>query len=279
MPALALPAANGCFLWMRTRLSIRVWLPRRCDTWTKARWAAALRRDLTGGAACMRSFCCFGSAGGCDWRGLPAAHSMFCTRDAFQAVGGFDERLFGAEDAKMSWALKREGRFVVLWPSVVTSGRRMRGIRGLQILATLVGAAFFTKIFTRRSSVKKIWYDSNREESRKIPDLLITQGTNAFLLLISIVLLTDPFFDFFPQLRTIIGGPLGVVRFAANILLCHLFLVLWPCAWFLSRSLFRQTRWLERIKLVALLALCLWFAWCCTRGVIWFWPWLYQKVI
>lgn len=211
--------------------------------------------------------------------GIAGGAFQFCTRDAFPAVGGFDERLFGAEDAKMSWALKREGRFVVLWPSVVTSGRRMRGIRGLQILAILVGAAFFPKIFTRRSSVKNIWYDSNREESRKIRDLLITQGANAFLLLITIVLLTDPFFDFFPQLRTIIGRQLGVVRLVANILICHVFLVLWPCAWFLLSSLFQQTRWLERIKLVGLLALCLWFAWCCTRVVIWFWPWLYQKVI
>jgi len=39
---------------------------------------------------------------------------MFCTRQAFHAVGGFDERLFGAEDVAMSAALKREGRFIVL---------------------------------------------------------------------------------------------------------------------------------------------------------------------
>jgi len=81
--------------------------------------------------------------------GIAGGAFQFCARDAFQSVGGFDERLFGAEDAKMSWALKREGRFIVLWQSVVTSGRRMRGIRGLQILVTLVGAAFFPKIFTR----------------------------------------------------------------------------------------------------------------------------------
>ena len=30
---------------------------------------------------------------------------MFCTHRAFDAVGGFDERLFGAEDAAMCWAL------------------------------------------------------------------------------------------------------------------------------------------------------------------------------
>jgi glycosyltransferase involved in cell wall biosynthesis len=204
---------------------------------------------------------------------------QFCTRDAFQAVGGFDERLFGAEDAMMSLTLKRKGRFVVLWPSVVTSGRRMQGVRGLRMLGTLVCAAFFPKKLRQRSSVMKLWYDSNRGESRRIPDLLLTQGTNAFLLLITIVLLTNPFFDVFPRLMTIIGGPLGDVRFAVNILLCHIFLVLWPCAGFLLRSLFQQTRWLERIKIIGLVALCLWFAWSVTGGVIWFWPWLYQKAI
>jgi glycosyltransferase involved in cell wall biosynthesis len=211
--------------------------------------------------------------------GIAGGALQFCTRDAFQAVGGFDERLFGAEDAMLSWALKREGRFVVLWQSVVTSGRRMRGIRGLQILGTLVGAAFFPRILARRSSVKKIWYDSNRTESRKALDLLITQGANAFLLLITLVLLTDPFFGIFPRLRTLIGGPLSVVRFAADILLCHVFLVVWPCAVFLLRSLFQQTRWLERIKIIGLIALCLWFAWKVTGVVIWFWPWLCQKAI
>jgi len=179
----------------------------------------------------------------------------------------------------MSWALKRKGRFVMPWQSVVTSGRRMRGIRGLQILGTLVGAAFFLKILARRSSVKKIWYDSNREESRKALDILITQGANAFLLLITAVLLTDPFFGLFPQLRTLIGGPLGAVRFAVDILLCHIFLVVWPCAVFLLRSLFQQTRWLERVKIIGLIALCLWFAWRVTGVVMWFWPWLCQKAI
>lgn len=211
--------------------------------------------------------------------GISGGAFMFCTREAFHAVGGFDERLFGAEDAAMSWALKREGRFVVLWKYVLTSARRMRGIRGLQMLAALIRMGFFPSSLMRRSSVKNIWYDSNRAESHKALDLLFAQGANAFLLLITIVLLTDPLFGFFPQLRTLIGGPLGDVRFAVNVLIGHVFLVLWPCAGFLLRSLFQQTRWLERIKFIGLIALCLWFAWEVTRVVIWFWPWLYQKAI
>jgi hypothetical protein len=48
-------------------------------------------------------------------------------------------------------------------------------------------------------------------------------------------------------------------------------LVLWPCAYFLTRSLLRQTRWVERIKIAALIALCLWLAWGGTREVVLFW--------
>ena len=70
---------------------------------------------------------------------------MFCTRPAFDAAGGFNERLYGAEDAAMCWALKREGRFVVLWNCVLTSGRRARGMGGLQ----MVGALFEWRFFRR----------------------------------------------------------------------------------------------------------------------------------
>jgi glycosyltransferase involved in cell wall biosynthesis len=210
--------------------------------------------------------------------GIAGGAFMFCTRDAFLAVGGFDERLFGAEDAAMSWALKREGRFVVLWKYVFTSGRRARGVKGLQMLSSLIGMAFSPGMLKRRSSVKKIWYESNREDNHKIFDVLADQVCNAILLLITIVMITDPLFDHIPWLQTHIVGTLGTIRFAINIFLAHIFLALWPCAYLLLRNLFRQRRWLERIKLVALLALCLWFAWNCTRGVIWFWTSSYHSL-
>jgi glycosyltransferase involved in cell wall biosynthesis len=211
--------------------------------------------------------------------GIAGGAFMFCARDVFQAVGGFDERLFGAEDAAMSWALKREGRFVVLWKYVFTSGRRARGIHGLQMLASMIRMAFFPGMLTRRSSVKKIWYESNREDNHKILNALANQAINAILLLITIVLITDPLFGHIPWLKAHIVSTLGTIRFAINIFLAHVFLALWPCAYFLLYSLFRQKRWLERIKLVGLLALCLWFASGCTRGVIWFWPWLYHRLV
>ena len=51
---------------------------------------------------------------------------LFCMREAFHAAGGFDERLFAAEEEAMSRALRRQGRFVVLREFVVTSGRKFR---------------------------------------------------------------------------------------------------------------------------------------------------------
>jgi glycosyltransferase involved in cell wall biosynthesis len=203
---------------------------------------------------------------------------MFCTREAFRATGGFDERLFGAEDAVMSWALQRQGRFVLLWRTVLTSGRRVRGIRGLQTMAALVRAGFFPSMLTRRSSVKKIWYDSNREDDDTDSRSLAVLACNTILLLIILVVITDPIFGFIPWLRTHIG-PFGPVRFAINIFLCHVGLVLWPIAWLICCSLFQQQRWLERIKVIALLALCVWLAWDCTQSIIWFWPWLCHQLL
>ena len=69
-------------------------------------------------------------------------------------------------------------------------------------------------------------------------------------------------------------GALGNIRIDIAIFNCHLALVLWPCAYLLFRILLRQRRWLERRKIVALMALSLWTAWSATEIVVWFWPWL-----
>jgi glycosyltransferase involved in cell wall biosynthesis len=50
---------------------------------------------------------------------------QFCTRAAFQATGGYDERWFAAEDIVMSRALARLGRFVLLREAVLTSSRKL----------------------------------------------------------------------------------------------------------------------------------------------------------
>src|SRR5579884_2154881 len=103
--------------------------------------------------------------------GLSGGAFMFCTREAFQATGGFDERMYFSEEASFGLALRREGWFAGLWQPVLTSGRRLRKTSGLKLLGGLVRIFFSpVKMFTQRSSVAKIWYDSNRKEDDVMPN-------------------------------------------------------------------------------------------------------------
>ena len=50
---------------------------------------------------------------------------VFCTREAFDKSGGFDEQYFASEEIHFSQALKRHGRFVILRNSVLSSARKL----------------------------------------------------------------------------------------------------------------------------------------------------------
>ena len=195
---------------------------------------------------------------------------MFCTRSAFDAVGGFNERLFGAEDAAMCWALKREGRFVVLWDHVLTSGRRARGMGGLQMVGALLRMAFFPRILTRRSAIGKVWYESNRESDDVMSSSLAIKLSNTILLVIMVLIITGPIF-WLPWPERFFDGTLGTVRFASYVVGLHLGLLTWPCAYFLTRILLKQRRLIEQLKLVVLIAICLWAGWGNAREFIGFW--------
>jgi len=204
--------------------------------------------------------------------GFTGGAFMFCTREAFLATGGFNERLYCSEEGAMALALKREGRFVVLWERVLTSGRRLRTMSGLRLMANFVRLSFSPfKALTRRSSVEKIWYDSNREADDTMPNTLGVKVSNAITLLIVIVLLTGPLWNFVPWSLTPLDSPQGKVRFVIRALLSHVGLVFWPLAVILFWSLLRRKQWTEWIKLAALFAFCLWQAQACTRAAIWIW--------
>ena len=91
---------------------------------------------------------------------------MFCTRDAFDRVGGFDEKLYGGEEAAMSRALRHGGRFVVLKHTVLTSGRKLRLYSFWEIMGTIVRAALSGGKFTDKEAAR-IWYDGIRETAEK----------------------------------------------------------------------------------------------------------------
>ena len=206
--------------------------------------------------------------------GISSGAFMFCTRAAFDAVGGFDEKLYGGEDAAMSAALKRQGRFMVLGTRVDTSGRRVRAMSGLALLWSLVCMAFNPSgMLAQRESVKKIWYDPDRSEKNERSHPLSRQASNAAALLIVASLATVPLW-IIPWPHALETGPLAWVRYFATAIVNHVGLVLWPCAWYLIRGINKTPRWPERVKLLVIVALCLWFGWRAATGVFDFWWYL-----
>ena len=104
--------------------------------------------------------------------GLASGCFLFCTREAFVATGGFDERMFGGEEAAMSRALRRQGKFVVLRESVTTSGRKLRTHSGREIFGVMARLALTGARSVRRREGLDIWYGDRRpdpeEESRPL---------------------------------------------------------------------------------------------------------------
>ncbi|HVE89690.1 MAG TPA: glycosyltransferase [Burkholderiaceae bacterium] len=98
------------------------------------------------------------------WMRLAAGCFVFCTRSAFDAASGFDERLFGAEEIALSVALKKIGRFVILRESVLTSGRKLRTYSGFEVLGIIVRAALSGGNMIKRREQMGLWYDPRRED-------------------------------------------------------------------------------------------------------------------
>lgn len=204
--------------------------------------------------------------------GFTGGAFLFCTREAFRATGGFNERLYCSEEGDFILALKREGRFVVLWKPVHTSGRRFRTTSGLQVLALcakVIVSPF--KTLTRRSAVESIWYDSNRKRDHILPNSLAARISNTVALLVFLVMLTGPLWYFIPWSLTPLASPFGKMRFGIAMFLCHLGLLLWPIALILFVNLLRQKHLTSLIHSIALITLCAWQGWDCTQGIIWIW--------
>jgi glycosyltransferase involved in cell wall biosynthesis len=94
---------------------------------------------------------------------------VFARRAVFQAIGGFDERLFASEEIDLSRRLKRQGRFVILTDQVITSGRKARmngwwGIIGPLLRFCVRGPS----AFHQREGLD-LWYDGRREEPAAVP--------------------------------------------------------------------------------------------------------------
>lgn len=215
--------------------------------------------------------------------GFTGGAFMFSTREAFQATGGFNERLFFAEEGSFALRLKREGRFVVLWQPVITSGRRFRKTSGLNLLQGLLGGIHLVfspiKTITQRSSVEKIWYDSNRTDDHILPNSVVARISNFFALLFVLVLLSGPIWNFVPGSLMPLTTPLGKLRLAIEIFLCHFGLLLWPITIVLLVNLLTRKRWSGWLQPTLVTAVSAWQAWECTIGVVWVWKRFYHWLI
>ena len=96
------------------------------------------------------------------WLRLAAGCFIFCRREAFEAVGGFDETYFGAEELVISRALARVGRFVVLREAVTTSGRKMDGRTGWDVFKITAGVILRGRRGVRRREGMEFWYEDRR---------------------------------------------------------------------------------------------------------------------
>ncbi len=98
---------------------------------------------------------------------LAAGCFFFCRRSAFEAVGGFDETWFAAEELGLSRALKKEGKFVILREPVLSSGRKLRTHSAREMLA-LLGHLFRGGLgAVKQRQGLDLWYAQRREDPHK----------------------------------------------------------------------------------------------------------------
>lgn len=88
---------------------------------------------------------------------------LFCTREAFEKAGGFDEHFFASEEVWLSKALKQQGRFVILREHVVTSGRKVRMYTPLQLFAISLRLLWKGPKSWQQREGLELWYDAKRE--------------------------------------------------------------------------------------------------------------------
>ncbi len=211
--------------------------------------------------------------------GFTGGAFMFCTREAFQATGGFDERLFWAEEGFFGLALKRRGRFVVLWKPVLTSPRRLRSLSAAHLPAFIMRIILSPrKMLTQRASVQKIWYDSNRSGDNAVSNTLRAKLAGGVGLLFFVLLATSPVWYFVPWSWTPSDTLRGDVRFIIESFLCYMGLIFWPLAIVIFVNLFRRTHWLEWIRMAVIAALFFKLAVDSTQGVMFTWIWAWHKL-
>jgi glycosyltransferase involved in cell wall biosynthesis len=95
---------------------------------------------------------------------------LFCTRRAYDAAGGWNESVYAGEEIDMARALKRHGRFVIIRPRVVTSGRKLRAYSAGEIFGTMARVALSPRSAVRDRRRLGLWYEPRRADPIDVGD-------------------------------------------------------------------------------------------------------------
>jgi glycosyltransferase involved in cell wall biosynthesis len=99
-------------------------------------------------------------------RFLPSGTFLFCTRSAFQTAGGFDENYYAWEEVWFVAALKRQGRFVILAETVITSGRKFRDHSIWSVARLLMHLILRGRRGLRSRKGLEYWYEPERGKAK-----------------------------------------------------------------------------------------------------------------
>ena len=95
---------------------------------------------------------------------------LFCTKQAFDRVGGFDETIFATEEYYLSRKLARVGRYVWLKHQVITSGRRLRAHSMRELLRESVRMTLGGMQSLRSRARTRMWYEQRRDDPQPPSD-------------------------------------------------------------------------------------------------------------
>ncbi|MFS8136843.1 MAG: glycosyltransferase [Thermomonas sp.] len=98
------------------------------------------------------------------WVKIAPGCFLFCTRAAFDAVGGFDQRWYAGEDVAMSRALAAHGRFEILREPVLTSDRKLRTFSAREHFGLLWRLLRGGRNILRSREGLDLWYDRRDQE-------------------------------------------------------------------------------------------------------------------
>jgi GT2 family glycosyltransferase len=96
------------------------------------------------------------------WAKFAAGCFVFARRDAFEAVGGFDEAFYASEEIHLSRALARRGRFVVLREAVTTSARKAQTHSFWQMVTLMAMIGLRGEKGLKSRELTSFWYPEKR---------------------------------------------------------------------------------------------------------------------